>query len=105
LSRLIPAHKIRSSSLLGFTVASPIEGLYSFYRDRDLDCLTSATASVIEKVINDIEKYLELAGVNAFNFHPDLEGLRLKHEENTRKTIKNAKDALSKNRKGRRIRD
>jgi hypothetical protein len=70
-----------------------------------------AGTGAIEKVIlpvdsfNDIEKYLELAGVNAFNFYPDLEGLRLKNEENTRKTIRKAKDALIKNRKGRLLGD
>jgi hypothetical protein len=66
-----------------------------------------AEINAIEKIIlpadtfSDIEKYIELAGVNAFNFYPDLEGLRLKHEANTRKTIKDAREALSKTRKDR----
>jgi len=54
-------------------------------------------SSAIEKIIlppgifNDVENYLALNGIDAFNFFPDNEGLRMKHEASTKKLINDAK--------------
>jgi len=53
---------------------------------------------IIKKILlppetfDDAEKFLDLAGVNAFNFFPDHEGLRMKHEAQTRQTMMDAKN-------------
>lgn len=56
-----------------------------------------AASDFIQKIelppdtFNDIEAYLDFAGVNAFNYFPDLEGLKMKHEASTLKLIADAK--------------
>jgi|SRR5919109_4077241 hypothetical protein len=56
----------------------------------------------IEKIVlpvetfDDAESFLDLTGLNAFNFFPDREGLRMKHEAQTRKTINDVKAFYSR---------
>jgi len=42
-------------------------------------------------LFEDAEDYLRMAGLTAFNFYPDLEGLALKHERAVEQTIRDAK--------------
>jgi len=40
---------------------------------------------------DEAEQYLATAGLNAFSYYPDLEGLVMKHEEEVERTIRDAK--------------
>lgn len=42
-------------------------------------------------IYDDAEEYLEIAGLNAFNFYPDLQGIAMKHEQRTLRRIAQAK--------------
>jgi FRG domain-containing protein len=56
-----------------------------------------ALKDAIEKIVlppdtfDDVEAYLELNGIDAFNFFPDHEGLKMKHEAATQKLLKDIK--------------
>ncbi len=60
---------------------------------------------IVEKIrlpsstIPDAERFLDLAGLNAFNFFPDREGLKMNYEAQVRKTITVARAAYSRARK------
>jgi FRG domain len=52
-----------------------------------------AAEGALEKILlppdtfDDVEEYLELNGVDAFNFFPDHEGLKMQHEASTQKLL------------------
>ncbi|HEX7721889.1 MAG TPA: FRG domain-containing protein [Pyrinomonadaceae bacterium] len=43
------------------------------------------------QLFDDADEYLSIAGLTAFNFYPDLQGLALKHEARAEQTIRDAK--------------
>jgi hypothetical protein len=48
---------------------------------------------LLPETFDDAEEYLLTAGLSAFSFYPDLQGLALKHEQRVERTIRDAKKA------------
>lgn len=63
--------------------------------DEQFDVLTKdrrIVKIVLEpELFDEVEEYLATAGLNAFSYYPDLEGLALKHEEQVERTIRDVK--------------
>ena len=73
--------------MLAGDTLSPIDGQFAgLVRERRLVKIILSA-----ETFDDAEEYLATAGITAFNYYPDLEGVALKHQAQVERTVREAR--------------